>query len=428
MSVRLFLLASVSAAFLAASAALPGAAQAATPLPSAQLASEAYKALAAGDPASAVESYSRAIESRELEPEVLANALLNRALAYQYLKQDDLAVADYSAAMRIDAMSAKLRAMALYNRGLSYQKLEQPARAIEDYTSALFLDQGFAHAYYSRGNLLREQGQMLFALTDFEKAIQFNHPDPARVYYGEALAYEGLNRQSNARDALAKSLAANPGFRPALDKMAALQGGAVEPAADQITTSALSAAPEIAKKEALPEASPPPAGLLADDPSATSTVEAAPPPKKIVDRVPVSDVTDVVVADAAAQPDQPPPEEKIIAIEPVPAKPAAEPEAQVTEAAAAPTAEPAAPPITGWTVQVASATSEDAAWSTWKKMQAAHRVLSGRQPVVVKADLGTKGTFFRVRLTGFDNQNDARSACSKLKSGGVNCFISKASS
>jgi tetratricopeptide (TPR) repeat protein len=79
---------------------------------------EAYKALQVGDAAFAVTAYGKAIESRALEPEVLANALLNRGLAYQRLNEHEFAIDDYTAAMRIDAMSGKLRALALYNRGL----------------------------------------------------------------------------------------------------------------------------------------------------------------------------------------------------------------------------------------------------------------------------------------------------------------------
>ena len=45
--------------------------------------------------------------------------------------------------------------------------------------------------------------------------------------------------------------------------------------------------------------------------------------------------------------------------------------------------------------------------------------------IVVKADLGTKGVFYRVRLHGFDDQNGAKSACSKLKSKGISCFVTK---
>ena len=64
-----------------------------------------------------------------------------------------------------------------------------------------------------------------------------------------------------------------------------------------------------------------------------------------------------------------------------------------------------APKITGWSVQIASATTEDAAWSTWKKMKARNKALAGKEPVVVRADLGTKGVFYRVRLVGFDTQS-----------------------
>jgi cell division septation protein DedD len=96
---------------------------------------------------------------------------------------------------------------------------------------------------------------------------------------------------------------------------------------------------------------------------------------------------------------------------------------------AAPADEPApAKKVTGWSVQLASATTEDSAWSTWKKMQARNKALASQEPVVVRADLGSKGVFYRVRLVGFETQGDANRTCSKLKAKGVKCFISKASS
>ncbi|MCX7346602.1 MAG: SPOR domain-containing protein [Alphaproteobacteria bacterium] len=416
MSTRSVILASVCSAFLAASAAVAGTAFAATSENS-KLVSDAYKALQAGDTVAAATAYSQAIESRGLEPEVLANALLNRGLAFQRLNEHARAIDDYTAAMRIDAMSAQLRALALYNRGLSYQKLDQDSRAIEDFTSALFLDAKFSHAYYSRGVALRDGGQYLFALADFDKAIRFEHPEPARVYFAEALTYERLERPENAKESLGKALAANPAYEPAQKRLAALNG-TQEPAvpaasADGIATATIAT-------NTLPEASAPSAALLTDGSSETVVEVGQAGRKKITDRVPVEQAP---VRVAVAEP-----EEKIIAIEPVAEEPAAEQAAEVP--AEEPAAEPASEPqrITGWSVQLASATTEDAAWSTWKKMKARHKVLADKDPVVVRADLGTKGTFYRVRLIGFDNQGDASSACSKLKSKGVKCFISKASS
>jgi cell division septation protein DedD len=101
---------------------------------------------------------------------------------------------------------------------------------------------------------------------------------------------------------------------------------------------------------------------------------------------------------------------------------AAEPEAQ---------AEPQQdeqPKATGWAVQLVSASTEDAAWASWEKMKARNKALAAKKPVVVRADLGAKGVFYRVRLVGFDSQSDASSECSRLKSRGVKCYISKAES
>ena len=99
----------------------------------------------------------------------------------------------------------------------------------------------------------------------------------------------------------------------------------------------------------------------------------------------------------------------------------------IETASLTPAAQPAASAgsVSGWGVQIASAASEDAAWTTFKNMQKHFKILSGKSPVVVKADLGTKGIFYRVRLAGFSDQNGAKSECNMLKSKGVSCFISK---
>lgn len=43
---------------------------------------------------------------------------------------------------------------------------------------------------------------------------------------------------------------------------------------------------------------------------------------------------------------------------------------------------------------------------------------------VVKADLGAKGTWYRVKATGFDSRDQAVSFCSKAKANGANCIPS----
>jgi tetratricopeptide (TPR) repeat protein len=460
----------VCTAFLAAPAAVSGAI-AANPSSPLDMSIAAREALQAGDTTTAIAGFSEAIESRQMTPEQLANALINRGFAYQQLQEHDRAVDDYTAALRIDAMSGKLRATALYNRGLSQQKLKQPVLAIEDFTSALFLEPEFAHAYYLRGTLLRDNGQYLFALSDFEKAIRFNHPQPHLVYYAEALTYEALRRPNDMQAALNKAVAANPAFQPALSKLAALgvqpasTDATVEPEVQLITASV--AAPEqIVAKETPPEAVSPPPELAGDLP--VQMVKGVPvkPQKLIDDRIPPEEGLQVATiepaadqqastpadgnadytlqADATPQPAESKPKpveaapqtEQIVAVEALPEPETQEKTAafeQPEPAAADPTRDDAtaqssdAQP-TGWSVQLSSARDEKLAWGTWEKLKARHKALGDMKPMVIKADLGTKGIYFRLRLGGFDTQAAAQSACGKLKSRGLSCFVSKADS
>ncbi|MCX7350762.1 MAG: hypothetical protein NTZ54_14995, partial [Alphaproteobacteria bacterium] len=236
--------------------------------------------------------------------------------------------------MRIDALSGKVRALALYNRGLSYQRLSRNAQAVEDYTSALFLDAEFSHAYYSRGTLLRDQGQYLFALADFDKALRYDYPDPARVYVAQASTYEKLQRTADARDALNKAL---------------MHTADVSPASDQ-----------------LPPAKAPSASLMGEDAQvAEATPEA--PSKLYTDRVPQEQAVRVASADPdpAPQPEASASDEKVLAVEDVPvdsataetSPPPATDETQTASAEPTPVAEPVRR-ITGWSVQLASATTE----------------------------------------------------------------------
>jgi tetratricopeptide (TPR) repeat protein len=232
MNFRSFLLVSTGAVLLAAGAAVAGAKDTSKP-PEIALVEAAYRQLTAGRSADAIASYTKAIESQKLPSELVANALLNRALANQNLGRHGKAIDDYSAAMGSDAMPPPLRAVVYYNRGLSQQKLERLALAIEDFTSALLLDPELAQAYLSRASVLRQSGQYLFALGDYEKALRYSHGEPHLVLYGQALTYEALSRPLLAQNALARAIKVSPDFQPARDKLLALAGPeAVDLAAD----------------------------------------------------------------------------------------------------------------------------------------------------------------------------------------------------
>jgi tetratricopeptide (TPR) repeat protein len=431
MRVRRVCFAFVSAAFFAALATSCGTAYASSPEANTALARKAYASLRAGDAKGAVGEYSDAIESGMLEPEMLANALLNRALAHQQLQDANAALADYDAAIKLNVMAPALRATALYNRGLALQKLQHVTRAIEDFTAALMINPQFAQAYYSRANALRDSGQLLFALSDYERAMRYGHPDKAKVHYGSATAYLALKRPLDAKREFAAALAINPDYGQARAQLVMLgdENAKLETAAaDPILTGSVGAygGGTVASKPKMQAAVELPSLLEATfDNKKKAPLALA---NKIDDRLPVDETPDMAATQTAASAG-----EEGLAVEKVAsiAEPVAEkPKAKPVKLAAVETEEitDEKPITSGWAVQISSADSEEAAWSTWKKLQSRHKVLKSQKPNVVRADLGAKGTFYRVRLTGFEEQAAAKQACAKLKAGGVQCYISKVGS
>ncbi|MDQ0315578.1 SPOR domain-containing protein [Amorphus orientalis] len=85
----------------------------------------------------------------------------------------------------------------------------------------------------------------------------------------------------------------------------------------------------------------------------------------------------------------------------------------------------ASAPSGPWAVQVSSQRSPEAAQATYRQLQSRFpSVLGGRQPSIQAADLGTRGTFYRVRLP-VQSREAANQLCSELKAAGGDCFIGR---
>ena len=398
----------------------------------------AYRLLASGDTEQAVLAYAEVIKNGKLAPEDLTNALLNKALAEQKLARHDDAIGDYTAALSLDVMANDLRATALYNRGLSYHKNKNLGLAIEDYTNALLLNPHMPHAFLGRGQALRDSGQYLFALSDFERALKYGHPEKAKVHFTIATTYEALNRPNDARRQYEAALVIKPDFTSARDRLAKLGTSVLNPLeilklSDEITaptagattlTTAL-ASSEVTKPQQLKPVEPTPE-LLAPAPTVAVVAAQKESPisikKKITDRLPVEVQT-------AAVPAQSEPISELASPETTGSITAPEetgPETRLSEEerkefATAPISDdaeavaerkavlgPALNP-SDWAIQFASATTEAGAWTTWKNLQKKHALLSDLAPIVVRADLGTKGVVYRVRLTGYNDQGRRKS-------------------
>ena len=65
----------------------------------------------------------------------------------------------------------------------------------------------------------------------------------------------------------------------------------------------------------------------------------------------------------------------------------------------------------------------DAAWKVYKAKHAA--LLSGYGPDVQQADLGDKGTWYRLRISGFPSKDVATALCDRLKADQGPCFLGK---
>jgi hypothetical protein len=114
------------------------------------------------------------------------------------------------------------------------------------------------------------------------------------------------------------------------------------------------------------------------------------------------------------------------------AAPAAEPPPRShvarTEAPSAPvaTAPAPAPSAGGYTVQVTSQRSEADAQTEFKSLQAKFPgQLGSRQPIIHRADLGDKGTFYRALVGPFASSEAAAAMCSNLKAAGGSCIVQK---
>jgi cell division protein FtsN len=80
----------------------------------------------------------------------------------------------------------------------------------------------------------------------------------------------------------------------------------------------------------------------------------------------------------------------------------------------------------GYAVQVTSQRSEGEAQSAYRALQAKYPdQLRGRAPIIRRADLGEKGTYYRALVGPFSSAEEAAGVCSGLKAAGGKCIIQR---
>jgi hypothetical protein len=179
----------------------------------------------------------------------------------------------------------------------------------------------------------------------------------------------------------------------------------------------IAAAPPAPVKPVPAAIKPPPVAVakVAPAPVAAKPLPAAPlVAKKDLPPVTAAPVAATAVGPATAAP-------RSLAL--VPAKPAPAASVATTAPANAPTAASA---TGGAILQIGAYKSQaeaDTAWKTYKSKHAA--LLAGATEDVQRADLGDKGTWYRLRIVGFPGKDVASAMCDRLKADGGGCFLGK---
>ena len=201
-----------------------------------------------------------------------------------------------------------------------------------------------------------------------------------------------------------------------------------KPEAARIDTAQADAAPPLKQQTAPVETRPaPPAAKVEPQKVVAPPTKQAPAPVKIAAPPPKSVAALIQQANTT-----PPPPAKAAPVPAtsVPAGPATGAPRQLGAPVAAATkpAPVAAKPAAGgaYVLQIGAYKSQadaDAAWKAYKAKHAA--LLSGYSPDVQQAQLGEKGTWYRLRIAGFSDKGGASATCDRLKADGGNCFLGK---
>ncbi|MBQ8437083.1 MAG: SPOR domain-containing protein [Alphaproteobacteria bacterium] len=78
-----------------------------------------------------------------------------------------------------------------------------------------------------------------------------------------------------------------------------------------------------------------------------------------------------------------------------------------------------------WRVQLMASTNRNAVANSWKSLTSKYRVLQNQPHEIETADLGAKGTFYRLHAGAFNDRSGADNLCKDIKVLGGSCIVKK---
>jgi tetratricopeptide (TPR) repeat protein len=344
---------------------------------------QAQSALAGGLYDDAVRLAGEGLAAPGVESITQSRLYVTRGLSRQAQGQHDEALLDFTMGLRGNALQGEERARALFARGLTLDGQGRLEAAAGDYTAALSNAPRAAYALNNRANVYRRQNRFAEARRDYTAALSGGTANPQYPYYGLAQIAEAEGDPQTARGLYNQALAADPNYQLARERLQAL-GAATE---------GLGADPGVILLR------PPPmlgASAAAVQPVAEPSVPAVrrQPPVSAVSRQAQS-----VAQTRSARPSpQPAPGRG------APLRPA------IVEAGAS---------VEGL-VQLGAWRSEAEAQQGWSVAQdTADGLLDGLTPVIVRAEVPGRGTYFRLRVRA---RGASGGFCSALESRGLACL------
>lgn len=78
-----------------------------------------------------------------------------------------------------------------------------------------------------------------------------------------------------------------------------------------------------------------------------------------------------------------------------------------------------------WQIQLMSSPNKKAVDSAWASMVKKHPALANQPHEIETADLGAKGTYYRLKAGAFNDRSDADNLCNTIKKQGGSCIVKK---
>lgn len=346
----------------------------------------------------AVQRLTRAIDSHTLEGEALALAYHHRGIARQKLGFDGMAVLDYTLAIEQNALPKDVLARAYYNRGLAISEGGDRISAERDYTRAIELLPNYAAAYHNRANLERARADYPTSIRDYTVAIShLKESDRKLPLMGRALSQEKSGNVGAAMADLDRVLALDPAYAPALAKRSELASlandlptGSIAPASARdpvlqpgngrvVKTSSQGGWKTTAVRYDTAGASP-----VDDKDIETSSL-------RDIDMVPAPTTRQTAVAVAAPQ--------------------ATAPIVQAT--------------TTGrYRLQLGAFRARDQAENAWGDIARRNGSLTASlDHSIQQADLGERGTYYRLQAGFYETAADAKSSCAAFEASQIDCIV-----